>query len=215
VFFALGVDQVLDAFMFNETLPAFLGIAVLGGFLWRRANRYGAFAAVAASLAVYYALNYLLTCDYASGPHKSLIAAFDALRAAHHEGRLGDVLASGQWKLVYAWLPAPYGLATLVGVAVFVAVSLLTRAESPERIERFFDNQRRSTDYEGLPEGQPKPLAADLGQDLLLLDLPGWLTAARWHNFWRRYREDLVGFVLAWVTVGLLVLMAWGLMQIP
>ncbi len=38
----LSVDQVLDAFLFNETIPAFLGIAVMGGILWPRANRYGA-----------------------------------------------------------------------------------------------------------------------------------------------------------------------------
>ena len=55
---------------------------------------------------------------------------------------------------------------------------------------------------------------AQRGQDLILLDLPGWLSAGRWRGFFRRYREDLVGFVLAWATVGVLVLMAWGLMQI-
>jgi len=181
VVFALSVDQVLDAFMFNETLPAFLGIAVMGGFLWRRANRYGAFFAAAASLATYYFINYQQT---------------------------------GELQLVYKWLAAPYGWATLVGVVVFVAVSLVTPREDGERIERFFDNMRRSTDDEGLPEGQPKPLAAERGQELILLDLPGWFTAERWHNFWRRYREDLIGFALAWLTVGLLVSAAWGLMQI-
>ena len=181
VAFALGVQEVLSAFMFNETIPAFLGIAVMGGFLWRRANRYGALAAVAVSLAAYYAINY-------------------------H--------TFGTWKLVYNWLPAPYGWATLVGVTTFVVVSLLTPREDDDRIERFFDNMRRSTDEEGLPEGHPKPLAAERGQELILLDVPGWFTAARWHNFWSRYREDVVGFALAWLAVGLMVLTAWGLMQI-
>jgi len=121
VVFALSVDQVLDAFMFNETLPAFLGIAVMGGFLWKRANRYGAFFAAAASLATYYFINYQQT---------------------------------GDLQLVYKWLPAPYGWATLVGVVVFVAVSLVTPREDSQRIEQFFDNMRRSTDGEGLPGGQ-------------------------------------------------------------
>ena len=97
---------------------------------------------------------------------------------------------------------------------MFIGVSLLTRPEDPEQIERFFDNMRRSTDEEGLPEGHPKPLAADRGEDLILLDLPGWLTAERWRGFFRRYREDLVGFVLAWGAVGALVLIAWAVMQI-
>jgi hypothetical protein len=51
-------------------------------------------------------------------------------------------------------------------------------------------------------------LAAERGEDLILLDLPGWLTAERWRGFFRRYREDLVGFILAWVSVGFLVLVA-------
>jgi len=192
VVFALSVEQVLDAFLFNETLPAFLGIMVMGGILWRRANRHGALAAVLVALVLYYAMNYR---------------------------------ATGQWQLVYRWMPGPYGWATLAGVVAFVAVSLLTRPEDPHRIARFFDNLRRSTDQQqNLPAGQPTrsrvpgsagaPPAAQRGQDLVFLDLPGWLSAGRWRGFFRRYREDLVGFVLAWATVGVLVLMAWGLMQI-
>jgi len=181
VIFALYVDQVLHAFMFNETIPAFLGIAVMGGFLWKRANRYGAVAAVAASLVAYYAINWY---------------------------------QAGQLQLVYKWLAGPYAWATLVGVVTFVVVSLLTRPEDRERIEQFFDNMRRSTDDEGLPAGAPKPLAAERGQELILLDLPGWLTVRRWQGCWRRYREDLVGFVVGWLAVGLMVVTAWGLMQI-
>lgn len=181
VLFALSVDKVLHAFMFNETIPAFLGIAVMGGFLWKRANRYGAIAAVVASLAAYYAINAYQT---------------------------------GEVKLVYNWLPWPYAWATLTGVVVFILVSLSTPPEDKERIEKFFDNQRRSTDDENLPDGQPKPLAADRGQDLILLDLPGWLTAERWRGFLGRYRADLIGFALAWLSVGVLIAAAWAIMQI-
>jgi len=215
VLFAFSVGQVLDAFMFNETIPAFLGIAVMGGILWKRANRCGALAAVAVSLAAYYALNHLLTCEWqGQQAEESLRRAFGFLAEAWRQGELRDFLDTGRLKLVYKWLAAPYAWATLVGVVVFIVVSLLTRPESRERIERFFDNMQRSTDREGLPEGHPKPLAAELGQDLILLDVPGWFTLRRWRGFLRRYREDLVGFALAWTTVGLLVLSAWGLMQI-
>ena len=44
--FALLIDQVLQAFLFTETIAAFFGIMVVGGLLWRRANRFGAAAAV-------------------------------------------------------------------------------------------------------------------------------------------------------------------------
>jgi Na+/proline symporter len=181
VLFALTVKQVLHAFLFVETLPAFLGIMIMGGILWKRANRFGALAATVVSAGTYYALNYW---------------------------------TFGKLQLVYTWTPAPFAWCMLAGFGAFIVVSLLTRPESKERIEQFFDNMNRSTDEQGLPENRPKPLAADRGQDLLLLDLTGWFTAQRWRGFLRRYREDLVGFVLAWATVGLLVLTAWGLMQI-
>ncbi len=181
VLFALIVDQILDAFLFTETVAAFMGIMFLGGLLWKRANRYGAWAATIGSFLVYYLVNYNFV---------------------------------GELKLVYKWQPEPFGWAMLAGFAAFIIVSLLTPPEPRERIESFFDKMRRSTDDENLPTGQPKPLAADRGQDLLLLDMPGWLTRERWHGFWRRYREDLVGFALAWLTVAGMILLAWGVVQI-
>ncbi len=179
--FALLIDQVLQAFLFTETIAAFFGIVVMGGILWRRANRFGAAAAVISSFVIYYGLNYR---------------------------------AAGQWQLVYVWQAGIFGWAMAAGFTSLILVSLLSKAEAPERIESFFDNMRRSTDAEGLPDGQATPLAAERGQDLLLLDLPGWFTVRRWQGFFHRYREDLLGFLLAWGVVGLLVLAAWGLMRI-
>lgn len=174
ILFALYVDEVLQAFLFTETIAALMGIMFLGGFLWRGANRYGAFAATVAAFGVYYALNYL---------------------------------AIGEWRLVYRWTPAPFGWALLAGSAALIAVSLLTRPEDPERIARFFDAMNRSSDEDSAP-------AAERGQDLLLTDLPGWLRRDRWRNFFGRYREDLVGFGLAWASVGALIALAWAIMQI-
>ena len=58
VLFALYVQNVLHAFLFIETIAAFMGIMVFGGMLWKRANRYGAFFGSAISFVVYYILNY-------------------------------------------------------------------------------------------------------------------------------------------------------------
>jgi hypothetical protein len=116
--------------------------------------------------------------------------------------------------LVYKWLPGPFGFAMLLSFSALVVVSLLTQPEDSVRLETFFDRMRRSTDREHLPNGQSKPLAADRGEELLLLDVGTWFTAARWRGFFRRYREDLFGLLLAWVAVGLLILSAWLLMQI-
>jgi Na+/proline symporter len=183
VAFAFYIDQVLQAFLFTETIAALMGVMFLGGFLWRRANRAGAVAATVVAFAVYYGLN--------------------------HQ-------ATGEWALVYKWKPWPFAWAMLGGFGSLIVVSLLTRPEDPERIRRFFDRMNRSSDGDDAegPEQAAAATAAERGQDLLLLDMPGWCTAARWRGFFRRYREDLVGFALAWGMVGLLLAMAWGLMQV-
>jgi Na+/proline symporter len=216
--FALLIGEVLQAFLFAETAAALMGIIIVGGFLWKRGNRYGAGAALLAAFLVYYALNFLMAHSAPGDPAAlemdSLRSAWAQLQSAWSGGHVWEFLHTRRLLLVYRWTALPYAWATLAGFACFIVVSLATRREQPERIAQFFDNMQRSTDREGLPDGRAKPLAAERGQELLLLDAAGWFTARRWHGFFRRYREDLVGFVLAWGVVALLVLAAWGLMQI-
>jgi len=71
----------------------------------------------------------------------------------------------------------------------------------------------RSSDEERLVNGQ-KPLAAIFGHDLLLLDLPSWFTPERWKGFGKRYKEDWIGFLYAWLIVGGFLLLAWTIFQI-
>ncbi|NOY59097.1 MAG: sodium:solute symporter family protein [Calditrichaeota bacterium] len=181
VLFALTVKNVLQGFLFTETIAAFMGIIVLGGILWKRANRYGAYLAVIISFGLYYLLNFM---------------------------------ATDQLLIVYKWQPAPFGWAMLAGFSALILVSLLTKPEDEKRIEEFFDNMNRLSDADKRGADGKKPLAGEYGQDLIFLDAPGWFTAGRWKGFWRRYKEDVVGFFLAWGMVGILILVAWGLMQI-
>jgi Na+/proline symporter len=180
VLFALTIKNVLHGFLFTETIAAFMGVMVLGGILWKRANRQGATMGVIAAFGVYYVLNYLDT---------------------------------GTLLLVYKWKPEPFGWAMLAGFSCLILVSLMTKPEKEEKIEAFFDNMRRLSDAVGLAKGEVKPLASEHGKDLVFLDLPGWLRKSRWQGFPGRYKEDLVGFVLAWIVVALLIFLAWGLMQ--
>jgi Na+/proline symporter len=47
VFYAVFlIDRVLYAFLLTETMATFVGISVLGGILWRRANRWGAISSL-------------------------------------------------------------------------------------------------------------------------------------------------------------------------
>jgi Na+/proline symporter len=181
VLFAMSIKNVMHAFLFTETLAAFMGIIFLGGIIWKRANRYGAAAALSVSFSLYYLINFLRT---------------------------------GELMLVYKWTPAPFGLAMLAGFTVFIIVSLLTKPEEQERIGHFFDNMRRKSDASEPGVDGLKPLASETGDDLLLLDLPGWFHRERWRGFFVRYREDLAGFFLSWLVVGALILLAWGMLQI-
>ncbi|MBE7558019.1 sodium:solute symporter family protein [bacterium] len=216
VLFGIYVKEVLHAFLFTETIAALMGVMFLGGVLWRRTNRWGAWAATLSAFGVYWGLNYLMSCKPLDGSesYTALWPAWKDMWASLSAGNFGAFWDTGTWKLVYKWQPGPFGGAMLVSFPLMVLVSLLTPPEDKQRIDAFFDNQMRSTDEEALPESGEKPLARDRGEELILLDLPGWLTAERWHNFWFRYREDLVGFVLAWAAVGLMILTAWGVMQI-
>ncbi|MBI5686035.1 MAG: sodium:solute symporter family protein [Verrucomicrobia bacterium] len=212
ILFALTVGNVLHAFLFTETVAALFGVMFLGGILWRRANRAGAAAATLVAFATYYGALYLTTCAPGTAAKPAdLSTAFAALASSDN---LRAHLQTGQWMLVYKWMPGPFGCAMLLSFSTLIIVSLLTRPEDPARMDAFFDRMRRSTDLETVPTGQPKPLAADRGEELLLFDVGSWFTAARWRGFPSRYREDLLGFGLAWLTVGAMVLMAWGVMQI-
>jgi len=54
------IESVLYTFLLTETLATFMGISVLGGIIWRRANRWGALASLVSALATNFLL-YSLT----------------------------------------------------------------------------------------------------------------------------------------------------------
>ena len=52
VFYAMFlIESVLYTFLLTETLATFVGISVLGGIIWPRANRWGALASLLTALA--------------------------------------------------------------------------------------------------------------------------------------------------------------------
>jgi Na+/proline symporter len=52
-----GVQSVLNAFLLTETLSTYLGISLLGGLIWHRANRWGAIASFLAALGVNFGMH--------------------------------------------------------------------------------------------------------------------------------------------------------------
>ena len=53
------IDSVLYSFLLTETLATFIGISVLGGILWRRANRWGAFASILGAMTTNFLLYFV------------------------------------------------------------------------------------------------------------------------------------------------------------
>ena len=53
------IDSVLYSFLLTETLATFIGISVLGGIVWRRANRWGALASIVGALTTNFLLYHL------------------------------------------------------------------------------------------------------------------------------------------------------------
>ena len=181
VLFALYIENVLQGFLFIETIAAFMGIMVFGGNLWKRANRYGAISSIIISFSTYYYLNFL---------------------------------NAGKWQIVYKWEPDTFGWAMLIGFITFFVVSLFSKPEEQDRIDKYFDNLNRLSDAKTIGADGKKPLAKNFGKDLILLDFMGWFKKERWENFGYRYREDWVGFVLAWIFVLFLVFIAWLIVQL-
>ena len=58
VVFGLYVGSVLQAFLFTETIAAFMGISMFGAISWRRSNRWGALASLLASSGLFFWLTY-------------------------------------------------------------------------------------------------------------------------------------------------------------
>jgi Na+/proline symporter len=54
------INRVLYTFLLTETLATFVGISVVGGLVWRRANRWGAIASLVGALTTNFLLYYLI-----------------------------------------------------------------------------------------------------------------------------------------------------------
>jgi Na+/proline symporter len=173
--FALYIDNVLSAFLFAETIAAFIGITIFGGTLWKGANRHGAIVAIIIALVTYYTLNYLDN---------------DSLQ------------------LVYQWKAVPFAWAMLAGFLALIIVSILTPTDHQAEIDAYFERLKTpaSDDMDGADPTK--------GKSLILLDVGTWFSKDRWKNFATRYRDDWLGFLLAWVFVAILIGIAWIILQL-
>lgn len=52
-----GVERVLNTFLLTETMATFVGVSVLAGVVWRRANRWGAIGSITVAMTLNFALH--------------------------------------------------------------------------------------------------------------------------------------------------------------
>jgi Na+/proline symporter len=120
------IESVLYTFLLTETLATFVGISILGGILWRRANRWGAVASVTSALATNFLLYFytgqrldhwdpnvflaallvgiaaLVSVSLVTAPEpaRNLDSFFDRLKTSSDERTSGDTSGSGNQPLL-------------------------------------------------------------------------------------------------------------------
>jgi Na+/proline symporter len=177
VLFGLYVGSVLEAFLFTETIAAFMGVSMFGAISWRRANRYGAFASLAVSSAVFFILTYQ---DF------------------------GELLR---------WEALNFGIAILAAFVTLAVVSLATKPESEEALDEFYQ-RLNSPSYLDLKTGEEKTLL-EPGHDLLFVHLFNLQLNKGWSHFYKRFRVDFNGLLVAFGVVVALIAFAKGILYLP
>ncbi|MGH7946364.1 MAG: sodium:solute symporter family protein, partial [Opitutaceae bacterium] len=183
------IDRVLYAFLLNETVAAFVGISVLGGIFWRRANRWGALASVIASLATNFGLYY-------------------------QRGQRLD-----HWEPDVFCIALLVGAASLVIVSLVTpAEPAKAIADYYRKLQTPSDALVEETALPGEPsasaEARQMRVTAEAGKQLLLVNLFQLRQGAAGVGFFRAYRADLKGFAVGWVITAGLVFFVWALFNV-
>jgi Na+/proline symporter len=177
VVFGLFVGSVLQAFLFTETIAAFMGISMFGAICWRRSNRYGAFAGLIVSSGVFFRLTYQ------------------------------------DFQVLLQWEAVNFGIALTAGFAALWVVSLITPPEPEERITPFYERLNRPM-FRDSQSGEERAVS-EPGHELLFVHLFDLSLSRGWTNFYRRFRIDINGLLIAFGVVVALIALAKGILYLP
>ena len=183
------VDQVLYAFLLSETVAAYVGVSVLGGIVWRRANRWGALASVAVALGTNFTL-------YFRRGHRWDNWEPDVF--------LWSLLAGGAAFVVASLLTPPEPAAALAGFYQRL------QASTDEPAGR----DGGTGDSPAAAEAARMRTSAEAGKQLLLVNLLHLRQGAAGFGFFQAYRADLKGFAIAWAYTLGLVFLTWLLFNL-
>src|SRR5690625_999298 len=212
---ALYIPTVVDGLLMIWRIMAFLGVAFWVGIVWRRANRYGAWASMVTAAVIAFVLETMgvgFAAQVAVYLPASLLVMIVAslLTPSEDEGRLNAF---------YSLLRTPVGHERRL---VDSGIEMLHDGGSSEMeiakagifgsTESVTSAPKDTMEIGGAVATEPgtPPLLKRMdvekgqGQGLLLVDL---LDLRRLFSF-KRYRTDLRGFTLVWLMVGGLILLA-------
>jgi Na+/proline symporter len=189
------IQKVLYSFLLMETIATYMGISLVGGIIWRRANRWGAagsaIVALSANFYLYHSRDERL--DYWD-PNIFLIA-----------------LLAGIATLIVVSLLTPPG--TGPEVEKFFA-----NLETPSDLDEdkthgqpILTPTRAAREPEPF---EPNRWAAEHGRQLLFVNLLQLRQGAQGFGFFRAYRDDLKGLVMGAGVCGALVLSMWIILQL-
>jgi Na+/proline symporter len=173
------IDRVLYSFLLTETMATYVGIGLLGGVLWRRANRWGALAGAGSAMITNFAVYGAMGKRFDHWDPDVFLAA----------------LAAGVVAFVAVSLLTPPEPARQTGV-------FFRRLETPSRYDVPEDEPEEAVRRRARE-------SAEAGEQLLLVNLFHPVRGAAGAGFWRAYRVDMKGFACGWLLALGMVALAW------
>ena len=175
------IKRVLYSFLLTETMATFVGISIVGGILWTRANRWGALASLLTAFAVNFSLYHLRQERLDSWDPNVFLAS----------------LAAGSLALVVVSLLTPPE--PEAALRAFYARLQTPAAESGDVVDQ------PKTGVLNAPTSD----TAKFGRQLIIPNLFHLRRGCAGYGFFHAYRNDCRGFAFGWLVTVLLVAFAW------
>jgi len=173
------IERVLYSFLLTETLATYVGIGVLGGVVWRRANRWGAVASAAVAMVTNFAVYLAMGERFDHWDPNVFLAALTA------------------------------GIVALVAVSLLTPPEPWPQVKGFFRRLQTPSHYGLDDDETEEKAREREKTAAQNGEQLLLVNLLNPVRGAAGVGFWRAYRIDFKGFVYGWLLALAMVAVAW------
>ncbi len=186
------VKRVLYSFLLTESMATFMGICLVGGIIWRRANRWGAVASLLVSLGT----NFLL---------------------CHVEKQRFDYWSPGIFMAAFL-----AGVSALIVVSLLTPpeperalAMFFQRLQTPTDVLAAETAGQTAGVADQVCGGDALNREnAERGEQLLLVNLLNLRRGACGTSFLTAYRVDVKGLALGWFLVVALVAGVWGLLRL-